>query len=118
MSTDDERISLDELDRLHISHVPMTMITSAEGEQPLEEFLSGSVTDTIQTRTVQVCRECFMSTNSIMVAVWPCAVHKLLARNREMTELVQRLWRNANFLDRRNPYFQHLYEHLGLHVER
>jgi hypothetical protein len=60
MSTDDERMSLDELDRLHISHVPMTMITSAEDEQPLEEFLSGSVTDTIQTRTVQVCRECFM----------------------------------------------------------
>jgi hypothetical protein len=117
--SDDIRMSLDELERLRISHVPMTMITAAEGEQSLEEFLKSGEPGSIQTRSVQVCRECFMSTNSIMVAVWPCTAAKLIARNQEMTDLVQRLWDVVeNIRGRTYPHYRERYEHLGLHVER
>jgi hypothetical protein len=116
--TDDERMSLDELQRLMQAHQAEWVIIPEQKLDELGIVDYTSLNTTISSSRELLCRECFIATRSIVVAAWPCTTHKLLARNQEMTELVQRLWGAVHHLDRENPFIRQAYEHLGLHVER
>lgn len=108
--SDDTRVSLDELQRLDEQHQPIEVDDHVRADpQPGRAVLMEIVHET-------VCHECYLNTNNVAVAVWPCLVHKLLERNREMTDLLQTVWKYAE--PQVHVDCTSAYEHLGLHVER